>query len=331
MRQKLIAVNNVRKKTPKVIPYKERSVSWDVVLEVLKQQQRKTEEIYRYQTINRKGKTVSVRQLRKPTAIACDVQRLLVICFFALIPPDRNRTVRELELGRTLIKGVKQGDTFVPLEQMAYPESAKWYIHLTPEDYKTGKVYGDYCTPIDNIELGNGKTFYDFLQAWIDQYRPLFKPDHNFLFIKVKSAMGGKAGEPMSRANLTSCVKALFYKFSAVPVVPQSLRKMYVTHLKNNRASKAEMEAAAKAMKHSTLMQNTEYDEQDLEDKLAPIVELNQQFVKRAFQSADKQLLPLTADGWLDAHRLTVPQIKQLIRELRWEEKRRKDPDTSAS
>lgn len=331
LRQKRAEANNLRERTPKIVPYKERSVSWEEALEVLKQQQRKADELYHYKTINYKGKPKVTRQRRAPIAIACDIQRLLVICFFALIPPDRNRTVRELELGRTLIKGVKQGDLFVPVEEMAYPEHAKWYINLEPGDYKTGKIYGMYCAPIENVELAGGKTFYDYLQTWIDQYRPLFKPNHNVLFVKVKGALGGKAGQPMSRANLTSCVKALFYKFTGVPVIPQSLRKMYVTYLKDKRASKAEMEAAARAMKHSTLMQNSEYDEQELENKLAPIVELNQHLVRRVFQSADKQPLPLTADGQLETGKLTEAQIKQLLSDLRWELKRRQDPVQSAS
>jgi hypothetical protein len=257
------------------------------------------------------------KQRRRPLAIAVDLQKLLVIGLFCFIPPERNRTITELEIGRTLIRGTLDNGLFVPMDEMISPEKAKWFIKLSPEDYKTGKFYQDYCAPIDDIQLSNGKTFYGYIQRWIDEYRPLFDPGHNRLFVKVKTTMGGTSGEPITYRNMTGWVKYLFMKYTGVPVVPQSLRKMYVTFLRNSGASEAELEAAARAMHHSRAMQAAEYDEQELQDKLAPIRAL------QAFDSCSKQALPLTAHGQLKLRDLSDVQIKALLQELRGEKRRR--------
>lgn len=325
LRQKMSAVNKIRKAQPKVIPYAKRSVTWETVPEVFKKQQEKVENVYYSQVFKRKNGPLRVsRKRREPTAIAVDLQKLLVLGFFCFLPPERNRTVSELEVGRTLIRGIFENGILIPMEDMASPEKAKWFINLNPDDYKTGGVYQEYCAPVDDIQLTNGKTFYGYIQLWLDDYRPLFKPEHNRLFVKVKTTMGATPGEPITYRNMTSWVKYLFVKYTGVPVVPQSLRKMYVTFLKNSNASEAELEAAARAMHHSRAMQSAQYDEQDLQDKLAPILAFNQRLLSQAFDASDRQALPLTADGQLKLCDLSDGQLKELMQSLRAEHRRRK-------
>ena len=292
LRQRLSAVNKLRKSKPPEIAYKERSVSWETVLDVLNAQQAKYEERFYYSVSQRNGRTHRQRNPRKPTAIACDLQLLLVLCFFTVMPPNRNRTICELDLGRTLVQGAIEDGVLVPIENMSRPELAQWHLDLSAGDYKTGKVYGEYLTPIDNMKLARGQTFYGLLQTWIDVYRPLFSPSHNQLFIKVKTTMGATPGDPITHRNMTAWVKHLFYRHVGVPVVPQSLRKMYVTYLKKSRASEAELEAAARAMGHSRAMQSAEYDEQDLQDKIAPISTFNQQLFNQAFSAQNAAFCP---------------------------------------
>lgn len=329
LRQKLIAVNKLRRSKPKEIPFKKRSISWGAVLDVLKQQQAKYEEQFYYSVREMEGKVQKQKQIRRATAIACDLQLLLVLCFFTVIPPVRNRTICELELGRTLIRGAIEDGGLIPIEKMARPELAQWHLRLEPEDYKTGAAYGAYYASIEDVELANGQTFYGLLQTWLETYRPLFKPQHNQVFIKVRTTMGATPGDPITYRNLTSWVKYLFYKHTGVPVVPQSLRKMYVTHLKNCGASEAELDAAAKAMHHSRAMQSAEYDEQDLRDKIAPISAFNQKLFKQAFQSSEKQALPLTRDGQISLGDLSDGQIKELLQGFRKEQRRRSQSKTS--
>ncbi len=324
LRQKLSAVNKIRKAKPKAISYAKRSVPWETALEVFKKQQEKVENTHYSRVLKRKDGTSKVsRQRRKPNAIAVDLQKLLVLGFFCFLPPERNRTVSELEVGRTLVRGTFKYGILIPMEDMASPEKAKWFINLAPDDYKTGKVYQEYCAPVDDIQLTNGKTFYGYIQIWLDDYRPLFQPDHNRLFVKVKPTKGATPGEPITYRNMTGWVKYLFVKYTGVPVVPQSLRKMYVTFLKNSNASEAELEAAARAMHHSRAMQSAQYDEQQLQDKLAPILAFNQRLLSQAFDASDKQALPLTADGQLKLCDLSDGQLKELMQSLRAEHRRR--------
>lgn len=330
LRQKLSVANKLRKSKPPEIAYKERSVSWETVLDVLDAQQAKYEERFYYSVSQRNGKTHRQRNPRKPTAIACDLQLLLVLCCFTVMPPERNRTICELEVGRTLVQGAIEDGVLVPIENMSRPELAQWHLYLGPKDYKTGEIYGKYLTLIDNMQLARGQTFYGLLQTWIDTYRLMFNPSHNQLFVKVKTTMGATPGDPITQRNLTAWVKYLFYRIVGVPVVPQSLRKMYVTYLKKSRASEAELEAAARAMHHSRRMQRESYDEQELQEKIAPISAFNQQLFNQAFSAQDAVELPLTADGQLRLRDLSEAQIKALSQQLRQEQKRRQKGHSAA-
>jgi hypothetical protein len=324
-------VSKVSKSKPKVIPYAKRSVSWEMILDVFKMQQEKVETIYYYQLFRRKSGSPGVsRQRRKLTTIAIDLQKLLVLGFFCFLPPERNRTISELEVGRTLVRGVFEDGILIPMEEMASPEKAKWFINLNPDDYKTGKIYQEYCAPVDDIQLADGKTFYGYIQLWLDEYRPLFNPNHQRLFVKTKKISGATPGEPITYRNMTGWVKYLFVKYTDVPVVPQSIRKMYVTFLRKSNASEAELEAAARAMHHSRAMQSAEYDQQDLQDKLAPIRAFNQRLLAQAFDSTERPPLPLTADGQLKLADLSDEHLKALLKSLRAEEKRRKQSQVAS-
>ncbi len=331
LRQKLAALNKIRKSQPRAIAHQKRSVPWEVALEVIQLLQEKVETThYSCLTKNRKGQPTVARNRRAATAIAHDLQKLLAICFFCFIPPDRTRTVAELEPGRTLIRGAFENGIFISMDQMSRPEEANWFINLTPDDYKTGKIYKDYCAPVDDIELAYGKTFYGYLQSWLEEYRPLFNPEnHNRLFVKVKSTMGAIPGEPIAYRNMTSWIKYLFHKYTDVPVVPQSIRRMYVTFLKDSNASEAELEAAARAMHHSRAMQSAVYDQQELHDKLAPIMEFNQQVLRKTFQGKSKQTLPLTPEGQIRVRDLSDDQLKELQKEFRQEQRRRRQDKAS--
>ena len=63
--------------------------------------------------------------------IATTFQQFLVLSFFACVP-DRQRTYRELQLGRSFIKVESEGDG-----------SPIWVIKHTADDYKTGHTYGE--------------------------------------------------------------------------------------------------------------------------------------------------------------------------------------------
>ena len=69
----------------------------------------------------------AARDEASPKDVAWKLQTYLMFAVLACVP-DRQRTLRELEEGRTLIKDNLSG---------------AWQIRHGPEDYKTGAAYGD--------------------------------------------------------------------------------------------------------------------------------------------------------------------------------------------
>jgi hypothetical protein len=100
---------------------------------------------------------------------AKSLQRFVLLGLFALVPPSRQRVIRELELGRTLKYGIFEHGRFIPFEKMANPSEAKYYVHLQPEDYKTGDSYGEWLGEFPNTEFPDGSKFYDYLNRWLFQ------------------------------------------------------------------------------------------------------------------------------------------------------------------
>jgi hypothetical protein len=97
-------------------------------------------------------------QSRTERAIARSYERYLVAALLAYMPPDRQRTLRELEVGRTLVRGTVKNDIFCP------KADGRWYIKLSSQDYKTGKAYKEQTLEVpENI--------YPELEAWLNQWR----------------------------------------------------------------------------------------------------------------------------------------------------------------
>ena len=262
------------------IPYEKRAVSWEKVIDVLKGLQKEVE-----LTHTAKWNKLEQRhtfQKRADMPIARSLQKLLIVAFFVTMPPDRNRTIRELEVGRTLVKGIFRDGLFISAENVVGCQT-KWYIHLMPDDYKTGKSYGEYWSEVPNTPLYGEKDFYHYIDLWLYKYRNLFEPNHNFLFVKTFPKCP-EVGLPLEASGIHVRVRTAFIKFTGIPVSPQVLRKMYITYLKNSRATEAELEAAAAAMHHSREMQSKVYDQQTTAEKIKPIFEFNQNLFKKAFR-----------------------------------------------
>ncbi len=97
---------------------------------------------------------------RSPVAVAWALQRYLIFAILSCVP-DRQRTIRELKVGTTLIKSSEDG---------------KWYIRHGPGDYKTGKTYG----PRPALLLA--PHFYPELEAFMHVWRHHLNPQHEYLF-----------------------------------------------------------------------------------------------------------------------------------------------------
>ena len=256
--------------TPPSVPYSEKSIPWEDALKVLRAVQKEAD--LEAQPGN--------GELRTQKAIAKSIQRLLILLLFMASPPDRSRTFRELEVGRTFVFGQYKNEKFTAAAQMKNPEEAEWYLHLLSADYKTGNTYGEVWDKVlDTPEgfLADGKTFYYYLDLWLNQYRATYKPTH-------KCLLTNEDGNPLTGSSLWIRVRHTFFKHTGGPVTPKELRKMYVTYLKDSEATEAELEAAAARMRHSREMQTKIYDQQKRERKVAAVHEFHKRSMTAAFK-----------------------------------------------
>lgn len=175
-------------------------------------------------------------------------QRYLILAIFANIP-DRQRTIRELEIKKTLVKDEKTGC---------------WVVKHGPDDYKTGKSYGE------RPAMPFAKELSPVIDDFIDNWRPALCPSTEFLFAQSRT------GKPLTGDSVFQRVSRSCFKYTGKRTNPHLLRDMIVTHVRESDASEKELEALALFMGHSLHMQRTSYDRRTLTNKIAPAVRLMQ-------------------------------------------------------
>jgi hypothetical protein len=261
------SLKKIAKSTPPSIAYEDKSISWEQALNVL--------EICRKKADARKS---DCGRERKEVSIVNDLQTFLSLAFMLLIPVDRARTYYELEIGRTFVYGLYKGGRFTPASKMHDQNLATWYIHLMPNDYKTGKSYGEYWGEMPNTQFSDGKKLYEYIDTWLNHGREYEqKCNHNRFF------RGSRTYDEMNSDGWNYRIKNIFIYEIDVPVSPKELRKMYVTDLNNQKATNAELKGAAKAMHHSQNMQEKIYNSQSILDSIAPVYDFNERMHKKAF------------------------------------------------
>ena len=181
--------------------------------------------------------------------IAQAFQRYLILAILACIP-DRQRTIRELELGRTLIRETS---------------TDCWVIKHGPDDYKTGEAYGERPP----MQLAPELT--PALDEFVEKWRPRLRPITRFLFVQALT------GKPLTGDSVYKRVSESCYKYTGKRTNPHLLRSMIITHVREvSNASEKDLEALALFMGHSIQMQRSSYDKRTLEKKIAPAVQLLQ-------------------------------------------------------
>ena len=197
---------------------------------------------------HKKGKDSKATYSPMQRKIATLFQKYLILGIFSSVP-DRQRTIRELEIGRSFQKD--EG-------------SACWCIKHAPEDYKTGKAYGE--RPL--LQLS------DHLTPWIDEFleewRQCLVPLSQNLFIQSRT------GKPLTQDSVYQIVGRACYQYTGKRTNAHLLRDMLVTHVRESDASEKQLEALALYMGHSIQMQRSSYDRRTLTKKVAPAVELMQ-------------------------------------------------------
>jgi hypothetical protein len=180
--------------------------------------------------------------------IATSYQKYLVLAIFASVP-DRQRTLRELEVGTSFRKD---------------EDSGCWCIKHSSDDYKTGKAYGERPP----LQLAQDLT--PWVDEFLERWRPHLSPISNKLFAQSRT------GKPLTQDSVYQIVSRSCYQIAGKRTNPHLLRDMLVTHVRQSSASEKELEALALYMGHSIQMQRTSYDRRTLSQKVAPAVQLMQ-------------------------------------------------------
>lgn len=272
------------KNVSNVVNHDLKMVSWSTLLSAV-ERLRVEAELARFES---NGKQ------RSQTAQTKSMQRFLLLSFMSILPPDRQRTYRELRVGKTLVKGKLVGSMFTPVERMADPQNAKWYIHLEAPDYKTGETYGTWWGEVPDVNYGDEKTFYDYIDEWLHKWRQVLAPNHQYFFTQPN-------GKPLTDGSLKTIIKSTLYRLLHVPVTPHILRNMFITYLYEQKVPGHVLDSAALAMHHSRRMQAKSYNKQEQFDKLSPSFALALALVQQSIESKPLDLLVQTPASTLEA------------------------------
>lgn len=248
--------NRRQRLAPRVSDEDKKWLSWPEYLNVVQKSKMCLEEeltAFRSVVEDRKARGLGTDQcdlpatmLAKQRKIAQLFQRYLVLALFATVP-DRQRTFRELELDRTLLR-----------------EADGWVIKHGPEDYKTGSSYGDRPP----LQVSPALTKY--IDTFIAEWRCHFKPQGRQLFVQPRT------GKPFTGDSIYDRVARACYEYTGKKTNPHLLRDSVVTHVRGTNASEKELEALALFMGHSINMQRSSYDRRSLKQKVSPAVDLLQ-------------------------------------------------------
>lgn len=294
-----IARTNLRKKHPnptRMIPLEEKLIPWSEVIRVREDLRKEADMEHTVYIHSKTGRPI--KRPRALSGIARSMQRFLILAFFTVVPPDRQRTFRELRIGETFKHGLFKGKRFIPADKLP-PKQARFYIHLKNGDYKTSKAYGEFIGELPNEVFPDGKTFYQYLDRWL--YQGFQKDDgtwaglregmivchprhkerlaspnarkridpcsHNFFFLST-------TGNRIDDESFLEIFTGFFKKFAGVPVTPHTLRHIFRTHLEDLEATRGQLKSAAFWMKHDMKTAEDYYNHQADERKLRPAADL---------------------------------------------------------
>eukprot|EP01041_Mallomonas_annulata_P005427 gene5427-10881_t len=218
------------------------------------------------------------KQQRALKEVANLYQKYLLLALLACVP-DRQRTFRELELGRTFVRNppidndgdVVVSDSFGETSEEE-GEGAFWAIQHGPEDYKTGGSYG--MRPQLPIPAVLTPAIDEFIAHW----RPMLAPNGPHFFVQCVK------GQALSAHSVYHIVSKACFDKTGKKTNPHLLRDMIVTHVRDSDASEKQLEALAIFMGHSIAMQRSSYDRRTLAQKVAPASALLSSIMRKSIK-----------------------------------------------
>ena len=251
-----------------IIPF-----NWTEIERVCERLRKEANQNFVYHKGNKNNKGTKLTKREK----ALHIQKFLAIAFFCVMPPDRQRTFRELTFGGTLKYGIRDAErnTFTSYEKLNEGEEPKYYIKLLPHQYKTGDTYGIYWHEINNVEYQDGRKFYDYLNQWFfEGYRDELATAEktNAVFIRTDKGISFRKDEYRRQENETrfgKFIKNIFERKTRFPLKPHALRDIYITHINNLNTPEETRKAIAYMMHHDIETANKIYNKQTMDEKIA--------------------------------------------------------------
>lgn len=241
-------------------------LNWEEIQSIHHALKKDADEDYYYD--NRKGKIK-----RRKKSIGKKIygfQNFLIFGCFTVIPPDRQRTIREFEFGRTLRYGKLDNNGFLMDTDPRADENneSKYWIFHTAEDHKIGsKTNKSRLLPIINRQYLDGSCFYDYLTKWIFEFRKQVNPNTNTVFF------GNVAKKAFTTSTLSNKIKHIIKRKTGVEVNVHLLRDIFTTYEANNGASLAEKKANCKYLNHGLETHDKTYNQQTDNDIIKVLVE----------------------------------------------------------
>lgn len=229
------------------------------------------------------GVYINEKKLKKDKitdhTLADDLQRFLLLAFFTIMPPDRQRTIRELIYGTTLRYGfIDDNYNFISADKLTSWKT-QYYIYLGEKDYKTWKTHGRWFAPVPNKKFdipNKGKSFYDYLKQWLSDgyidkngekqgYRNALNPKTQTFFVD-------RYGGQMSDNAVTNKIRNMIYSYTAIPSTPHTLRHIFSSRIYQGDIDEATLKAFHVWMKHSPKEAKT-YTHLKQSEKIAKAIE----------------------------------------------------------
>ena len=231
-------------------------LEWEEVLCVTEELRQECVSLYSYgETPQRSG----IKHSSRPaTAIAGSYQMYILFAMLTYIPPRRIGELQKLKLGR------RENPGFDRQHPYPYQENERWIIDVPAMAYKTGKTYGHQKLKLPNLVFKDGRSFYGYLQEWLDTWRQVYEPQHNFVF-------STKYGGPLKTQGPSGLVKTAVHRLTGRCVSPHKFRDICATYFLDREYSDAIINSLAEMMAHDPEILKESYDKLKEWQKSRPI------------------------------------------------------------
>jgi len=231
-------------------------LNWEQVLGVTEALRQECVPFYSYSEPTRPSGIK--RSSRPATAIAGSFQLYILFAMLTYIPPRRIGELQKLKIGR------RENPSFDAHYPYLYQENGVWLIDIPALACKTGATYGHQKLKLPNLIFKDSRSFYGDLKEWLDIWRPVYQPQHNFVF-------STKHGAPLHGNRASGLVSTAIHRLTGKAVSPHKFRDICATYFLDHEYSDAIINALAEMMAHDPKTLKESYDKRKGWQKSRPI------------------------------------------------------------